>query len=178
MSRRPPRFQQADVTHALRAAQQVGGDWAVEIEPDGTTRIVPVDPVARQKRRQNSTDAVEDRHPGSFFKKGDLPSAPDQKVSRIQEIFEISQAISSTRPRSRVQVEYEEAQSKYEEFRQGLIAERRARRRHGIRQPPLSGIPELASAAATLNQKLDAVVEEMNAVWDAAEREYLSRASK
>ena len=83
-----------------------------------------------------------------------------------------------TRPRSRVQVEYEEAQSKYEEFRQGLIAERRARRRHGIRQPPLSGIPELASAAATLNQKLDAVVEEMNAVWDAAEREYLSRASK
>jgi hypothetical protein len=51
MSRRPPRFQEIDVTRALRAAQKVGGAWAVEIEPDGTIRIVPADPIVRQNRK-------------------------------------------------------------------------------------------------------------------------------
>jgi hypothetical protein len=178
MSRRPPRFQQADVTRALRAAQQVGGNWAVEIEPDGTIRIVPADPLAKQKRKQNSTDATEERHPGSFSSKGDPPKAPDPKASRVLAISEISQRISSTRPRSRAQVEYEEAERKHEEFRQKLIAERRARRRHGTRQPPLSEVPELALASAVLNEKREAFIEETNAIWDEAEREYLSRASK
>jgi hypothetical protein len=53
MSRKPARFQEVDVIRALRAAQRVGGSWAVEIEPDGTIRIVPSDLIARQKRRQD-----------------------------------------------------------------------------------------------------------------------------
>ena len=179
MSRRPPRFQQADVARALRAAQQVGGDWAIEIEPEGTIRIVPADPVAKQKGEQNSTDATEeDRHSGSLFANGDLPKTPDAKASRILAISEIHQRILSARPRSRAQVEYEEAARKYEEFRQTLIAERRARRRHGVRQPPLMDVPELVIAFAALNERLDTVIEEGNEVWDQAEREYLSHASK
>jgi len=175
MSRRPPRFQQADLTRALRAAQQVGGNWAVEIEPDGTIRIVPAGPVAEHTRRQTSTNASQDRHPSGILLKA---KPPDPKVSRILEISEISQRISSARPRSRAQIEYEAAERGYEEFRQTLIAERRARKRHGVCQLPLSEVPELASAAAALKEKLNAVVEEMNAIWDQTEREYLSRASK
>jgi hypothetical protein len=127
MSRRPPRFQQADITRALRAAQQVSGNWAVEIEPNGTIRIVPADPLAKQEPKQGSTDATEERQPGSFSSKGDPPKAPDLRASRVLAISEISQRISSTRPRSRALVEYEEAERKYREFRQKLIAERRAK---------------------------------------------------
>jgi hypothetical protein len=53
MSRRPSRFQEIDVTRALRVAQKLGGAWAVEIDPDGTIRLVPADPIARQKRKQH-----------------------------------------------------------------------------------------------------------------------------
>ena len=40
MSRRPARFTQADVRRAVEAAKSAGKDWAVEIAPDGTIRIV------------------------------------------------------------------------------------------------------------------------------------------
>ena len=178
MSRRPPRFQQADVTRVLRAAQQVGGNWAVEIEPDGTIRMVPAEPVARQARWHSSTNASDGRVLGGFSQKEAPPRASDTKVSRVLETLEISQRISSNRPRSQAQHEYEKTQREYDGFRQRLIAERRARRHPGLCQPPLSDIPELASAAAALNEKLDAFVDETNAIWDEAEREYLSRASK
>lgn len=39
MSRRPANFVQADVTRVLRAAQQAGPDWRVEIE-GGVIRVV------------------------------------------------------------------------------------------------------------------------------------------
>lgn len=148
MSRRPPRFQQADVARALRAAQQVGGDWAVEIEPDGTIRIVPVDPVAKQKRRQNSIDPWEDRHSGRFSTKSAAPKELDARIS---------QPIASTLSQSQAELEYAEAERKYEEFRQRLITERRAQRHHGVRQPPLMDVPELASAAAALKQQFKAL---------------------
>ena len=37
---RPARFTIADLRRALRAAEQAGADYAVEIAPDGTIRIV------------------------------------------------------------------------------------------------------------------------------------------
>jgi hypothetical protein len=181
MSRRPPRFQQADVTRALRAAQKVGGNWAVEIAPDGTIRMVPAEPVARQARTHRSTSAADGPVVGGFSREEAPPRASrasDPKASRVREILDISERISSNRPRSQAQHEYEKAQDEYDDFRQRLIAERRARRRPGVCQPPLSDIPELASAAAALNEKLDAFIDETNAIWDEAERESLSRSSK
>ncbi len=43
MSRRPARFTQSDITRALKAAGQCGYPTMVEILPDATIRIVPVD---------------------------------------------------------------------------------------------------------------------------------------
>ena len=43
MSRRPARFTQADVARAIRAVKQTGSSMAVEVAPDGTIRLVPVD---------------------------------------------------------------------------------------------------------------------------------------
>lgn len=43
MSRRPARVTQADIARALRAVEQTGTRAAVEVAPDGTIRIVPVD---------------------------------------------------------------------------------------------------------------------------------------
>ncbi len=37
---RPARFTVADLRRALRAAEQAGPDYAVEVAPDGTIRIV------------------------------------------------------------------------------------------------------------------------------------------
>ena len=37
---RPARFTTADLRRALRAAEQSGPDYAVEVAPDGTIRIV------------------------------------------------------------------------------------------------------------------------------------------
>ena len=44
MSRRPAKVTQADIARALRAAQQVGPNWFVEIARDGTIRILQGDP--------------------------------------------------------------------------------------------------------------------------------------
>lgn len=43
MSRRPARFTEADIRRALKAAERFDVPMAVEIKPDGTIRIVPVD---------------------------------------------------------------------------------------------------------------------------------------
>lgn len=43
MSRRPARFTQADIARAIRATEQTGAHMAVEITPDGTIRVVPID---------------------------------------------------------------------------------------------------------------------------------------
>ncbi len=45
MSRRPATITQADVARALRAAQQVGPTWHVEIE-GGVIRLIRRDPAA------------------------------------------------------------------------------------------------------------------------------------
>lgn len=42
MSRTPARFREADLKRALRAAEAVGAKVSVEIDRDGTIRIVPV----------------------------------------------------------------------------------------------------------------------------------------
>lgn len=44
MSRRAAKVTQADIARALRAAAAFDGAYQVEIAPDGTIRIVPVDP--------------------------------------------------------------------------------------------------------------------------------------
>jgi hypothetical protein len=44
MSRRAARCTQADIARALRAAKQENSPVAVEITPDGTIRLVPVQP--------------------------------------------------------------------------------------------------------------------------------------
>lgn len=41
MSRRPARCTEADLKRAIKAAQAVGKDWAVEVLPDGTIRLMP-----------------------------------------------------------------------------------------------------------------------------------------
>ena len=43
MSRRPARFTEADLNRALKAAGRCGYPTMVEILPDSTIRIVPVD---------------------------------------------------------------------------------------------------------------------------------------
>jgi hypothetical protein len=42
MSRKPARFTQSDIYRALKAVQQSGLNMAVEISPDGTIRLLPV----------------------------------------------------------------------------------------------------------------------------------------
>ena len=37
---RPARFTVADLRRATKAAEQAGADWAVDILPDGTIRLV------------------------------------------------------------------------------------------------------------------------------------------
>ena len=37
---RPARFTTADLVRATKAAEKVGPDWAVEVDPDGTIRIL------------------------------------------------------------------------------------------------------------------------------------------
>lgn len=44
MPRRPARFLQSDVRRAVRAAEQAGSPRTVEITPDGTIKLVPVEP--------------------------------------------------------------------------------------------------------------------------------------
>ncbi|MDP3940646.1 MAG: hypothetical protein Q8R92_21235 [Deltaproteobacteria bacterium] len=43
MSRTPAKVTQADIARAIRAIAQTGAKLAVEIAPDGTIRLVPVD---------------------------------------------------------------------------------------------------------------------------------------
>jgi len=43
MSRRPALVTQADIARALRAVKSAAVSMAVEVTPDGTIRIVPVD---------------------------------------------------------------------------------------------------------------------------------------
>ena len=54
MPNRPARFTTADLRRALKATEQTGPTWAVEIDPDGTIRLVrrPTDtpePAAREE---------------------------------------------------------------------------------------------------------------------------------
>lgn len=41
---RPAKVTQGEISRALRAAKQAGGDLCVEIMPDGTIRITPAKP--------------------------------------------------------------------------------------------------------------------------------------
>jgi hypothetical protein len=42
MSRRPARYTQADIRRAIEASKKAGAQMAVELLPDGTIRLVPV----------------------------------------------------------------------------------------------------------------------------------------
>ena len=44
MPRRPARVTQADIARAIRAAEQAGSARTVEVTPDGTIKLVPVEP--------------------------------------------------------------------------------------------------------------------------------------
>jgi hypothetical protein len=44
MPRRPARVTQSDIARAIRAAEQAGSPRTVEIAPDGTIKLVPVEP--------------------------------------------------------------------------------------------------------------------------------------
>jgi hypothetical protein len=44
MPRRPARVTQADIARAIRAAEQAGSPRTVEVTPDGTIKLVPVEP--------------------------------------------------------------------------------------------------------------------------------------
>lgn len=44
MPRRPARATQADIARAIRAAEQAGSPRTVEVTPDGTIKLVPVEP--------------------------------------------------------------------------------------------------------------------------------------
>lgn len=57
MSRRPARVTQADIARALRAADQTGMKMAVEIDPDGTIRLVPLDAGQSQKTKKSGVEA-------------------------------------------------------------------------------------------------------------------------
>lgn len=50
MSRAPARVTQADIARAIRAIEQTGAKMAVEIDKEGTIRIVPVDSVKEQPK--------------------------------------------------------------------------------------------------------------------------------
>jgi len=55
MPRRPARTTQADIARAIRAAEQAGSLRTVEIAPDGTIKLVPVEPTkpeANGKKRE------------------------------------------------------------------------------------------------------------------------------
>jgi hypothetical protein len=39
---------QADIIRAIRALNEASGDMAIEIKPDGTIRLVPVEPEVRE----------------------------------------------------------------------------------------------------------------------------------
>jgi hypothetical protein len=51
MSRRPARCTQADMARAIRAIKQESADMVVEIAPDGTIRIVPIEKREQGKYR-------------------------------------------------------------------------------------------------------------------------------
>jgi hypothetical protein len=57
MPRRPARCTQADIARAIKAVEQTGAQMAVEIDPHGTIRIVPIDP--GERRRPAQKDKVE-----------------------------------------------------------------------------------------------------------------------
>lgn len=62
MSRRPALVTQADVARVLRAIDQVHSDREVQIDPDGTIRIVP----ARRKPLLEQMPPVDDEAPIEF----------------------------------------------------------------------------------------------------------------
>jgi hypothetical protein len=43
MSRRPARATQADIARALRAAEQVGARVRIDLHPDGTISLIPIE---------------------------------------------------------------------------------------------------------------------------------------
>lgn len=59
MSRRAARCTQADIHRALRAMAQAGVKGAVEVDPDGTLRIIPED-----HRAPETTDPPKLARPG------------------------------------------------------------------------------------------------------------------
>lgn len=55
---RPARFTTADLRRALRAAEQTGPDYAVEVLKDGTIRIIRGD--GRKERPRPSVEKTEE----------------------------------------------------------------------------------------------------------------------
>jgi hypothetical protein len=50
MSRRASRCSQSDIARAIRAAEQVGAVMSVEILPDGTIRLTPVEQTQQKSK--------------------------------------------------------------------------------------------------------------------------------
>lgn len=61
MSRAAARVTQADIARALRAARQVEGAWAVEIDPSGTIRIVRSENPPAKQSPQSTGNRVAER---------------------------------------------------------------------------------------------------------------------
>ena len=56
MSRAPARFTEADVRRAVKVVERATKPMAVEIKPDGTIRIVPMDETERWDRPRVEED--------------------------------------------------------------------------------------------------------------------------
>lgn len=58
MSRKPAKVTQAEIARALRAIAQTGAAMCIEIAPDGTIRLVPVDSVADHGKQIDRTPEI------------------------------------------------------------------------------------------------------------------------
>jgi|SRR5579871_6288841 len=162
MARRRSKFTQAEITRVLRAARQVGG-FSVSISPDGTISLEPMagalQPVAAKARPQMAGDSPVSRPPGA------VSARTLWLACRMVEL-------GKGRSPSQAQLEYQKAQAGYDELRRSIVLERRSLRQIGTKLPPIADHPKIAEALASLNAKLDVVIEEANAEWDRAASEY------
>ena len=58
MSRTPAKVTQADIARAIRAIAQTGARLAVEIAPDGTIRLVPVNSADDRRERVDEGEDI------------------------------------------------------------------------------------------------------------------------
>jgi len=60
MSRRPAHFTQADVARALRAIEQTGAAYIIELAPDGCLRLIPAALAGDKLGTSQTHDHIED----------------------------------------------------------------------------------------------------------------------